>query len=86
MERLRNAVRHVKDGEWLCRAPVVLTWSNRQSLALAPGVVYRAGVRYQGVDVGALLDDWLATNTSGYGDTPTSSASARQLRLATQDL
>ena len=32
-------------------------------LELAPGVVYEAGVRYRGVDVGAMLDDWLATGT-----------------------
>jgi hypothetical protein len=63
MERLRDAVLRVKDGEWLCRAPVVLTWSNRQSLELMPGTTYVAGVRYQGVDVATMLDDWLATGT-----------------------
>jgi hypothetical protein len=66
MERLRDAVLRVKDGEWLCRAPVVLTWSNRQSLQslqLVPGTTYVAGVRYQGVDVATMLDDWVATGT-----------------------
>jgi hypothetical protein len=63
MERLRDAVERIKDGVWLCRAPVLLAWSNGPSLELAPGVVYEAGVRYRGVDVGTMLDDWLATST-----------------------
>ena len=63
MERLRDALVRVKGGVWLCRAPVLLSWTNGPSLELAPGVVYEAGVRYRGVDVGAMLDDWLATGT-----------------------
>jgi hypothetical protein len=62
MERLRDAVVRVKDGEWLCRVPVVFVWSNGPSLALTPGVVYRKGVRYQSVDIAEMLDDWLATD------------------------
>jgi hypothetical protein len=27
------------------------------------GVVYRIGARYQGIDIAAMLDDWLATGT-----------------------
>jgi hypothetical protein len=61
MERLRDALVRVKDGVWTCRAPVLLAWNNGPSLELAPGVVYEAGVRYRGVDVAAMLDDWLAT-------------------------
>lgn len=63
MERLRDALVRVKGGVWLCRAPVLLYWTNGPSLELAPGVMYEAGVRYRGVDVGAMLDDWLATGT-----------------------
>ena len=61
MERLRDAVVRIKDGEWVCRAPVLLTWSNGSSLELTPGVMYRAGVQHEGVDVATMLDDWLAT-------------------------
>lgn len=61
MERLRDAVIRVKDGEWLCRAPVVFAWSNGLLLELTPGVVYRTGVRCESVDVAVMLDDWLAT-------------------------
>lgn len=61
MERLREALVRVKDGVWMCRAPVLLAWSNGPSLELAPGIVYEAGIRYRSVDVAAMLDDWLAT-------------------------
>jgi hypothetical protein len=63
MKTLKDSVIRVKDGVWLCRAPVLLSWSNGPSLELAPGVVYEAGVRYRGMDIGAVLDDWLATGT-----------------------
>jgi hypothetical protein len=62
MERLRDAVVRVKDGEWLCRVAVVFAWRNGPSVALAPGVVYRKGVRYESVDIAEMLDDWLATD------------------------
>jgi hypothetical protein len=39
MEQLRDTVVRVKDGEWVCRAPVVFSWSNGPSLELTPGVV-----------------------------------------------
>ena len=61
MDRLRDAVERIRDGEWLCRAPVVFVWSNGPSLPLTAGVTYRKEVQYQGGDVAAMLDDWLAT-------------------------
>jgi hypothetical protein len=60
-ERLRDAVVRVNDGEWFCRAPVDFVWNHGPSLQLTPSVTYRSGVRYDGVDVAAMLDDWLAT-------------------------
>jgi hypothetical protein len=63
MERLRDSLIRVKDGVWMCRVPVLLAWSNGPSLELPPGVVYRTGAQYQGVDVATMLDDWLATDT-----------------------
>ena len=60
MERLRDAVVRVKDGEWLCRVGVVFAWSNGLSVALTPGVVYRKGVRYES-RYSEMVDDWLAT-------------------------
>ena len=62
MDRLRNAVVRVKGGAWLCRAPVILSWSNGPSLELVPGVVYEAGVRYRGMDIGTVLDDCLSAD------------------------
>jgi hypothetical protein len=62
MERLRDAVVRVKDGEWFCRARVVFVWSNGRSIVLAPGVTYRKGTRSEWDDVAAMLDDWLATD------------------------
>ena len=63
MQKLRDALVRIKDGEWLCRAPVVFLLGNDGSLELIPGLVYRIGVRYQGTDVAAMLDDWLATGS-----------------------
>jgi hypothetical protein len=63
-QKLRDALVRVKDGEWLCRAPVVFLLGNdSRAVELTPGVVYRIGVRYQGNDIAAILDDWLATGT-----------------------
>jgi hypothetical protein len=61
MERLRDSLLRVTDGERLCRVSFLFVWSNGASLELTPGVVYRKGVRFMGVDVAELLDDWLAT-------------------------
>jgi hypothetical protein len=61
MEELRGAVLRIKDGVWLCRKPVVLSWRSGSSLELVPGLTYVAGERYQGIDVAVMLDDWLAT-------------------------
>jgi hypothetical protein len=61
MERLKYAVLRVKDGVWLCRKPVVLSWRGGLSVELVPGITYVAGERQQGIDVAAMLDDWLAT-------------------------
>jgi hypothetical protein len=60
LEALRKGLVRVKDGVWQCCAPVLITWSNGESLELRPGTVYVLGARYQGVDVAALLDDLLA--------------------------
>ena len=61
-QRLRDILIRVKDGEWLCRAPVVFASGNgSHSIELTPGVVYRTGVQHEGIDVAAMLDDWLAT-------------------------
>jgi hypothetical protein len=62
MQRPRDAVVRVKDGEWLCCVAIVFAWSNGPSVALTPGVVYRKGVRYESVDIAEMLDDWLATD------------------------
>jgi hypothetical protein len=63
-QKLRDALVRVKDGEWLCRAPVAFVLRNdSRTVALTPGVVYRIGARYQGIDIAAMLDDWLATGT-----------------------
>lgn len=60
---LRDAVLRFIDGVWICRTPVVLTWNNGLSLELERGMVYEAGVRYKGVDVATMLDEWLATGS-----------------------
>ena len=65
MRRLGEAVLRLKDGEWLCRAPVtpLVSGNGSHTIELTPGVVYRKGVRHYGLDVAAMLDDWLATGT-----------------------
>jgi hypothetical protein len=60
MQRLTSSVTRLRVGVWLCRTPVVLSWTNGPSLELLPGMVYEAGVRYRGVDVATMLDNWLA--------------------------
>jgi len=45
-------------GEWFCRAPCEIE-SPGGVVSFTPGVVYRRGRPHMGVDVAAILDDWL---------------------------
>ena len=50
----------VRDGEWLCKAPITFQ-TKVAAVELTPGATYRKGIRYKGMDVAVMLDDWLAT-------------------------
>jgi len=45
----------VKEGEWLCRAPVTIH-GPQGAIQATPGVVYRKGRLVQGFDLAAFLD------------------------------
>ena len=60
MQRLDECFVLVKDGEWFCRAPCEFDGPAGR-VACTPGVTYRRGRLYHGVDVAAMLDEWKET-------------------------
>ena len=59
-QRLVDAFVRVREGEWLCRAPVTIH-GPRGAISPTPGVVYHKGRPLQGFDVAEFLDRVHAT-------------------------
>ena len=59
MEKIRDSFVRVKEGEWFCRAPCAMEGFGTD-VRFTPGVVYRKGRPHMGVDVAAILEDWMA--------------------------
>jgi hypothetical protein len=60
MERIKESVRRIREGEWFCLAPLVLI-TPAGAIDLTPGATYRKGRKFSGVDVGDVLDWWYST-------------------------
>lgn len=60
-QKLVDGFVRVKEGEWLCRAPVTIH-SPQGAISVTPGVVYHKGRPVRGFDVAAFLD---AVHASG---------------------
>lgn len=47
-----------EDGTWFCRAPAQFIADGGSLVTVTPGVTYRRGKRFNGVDIAQWLDDW----------------------------
>lgn len=59
-QRLVDGFVRVKEGEWLCRAPVTIH-GPQGAISATPGIVYRKGRLVSGFDVAGFLDGVQAT-------------------------
>ena len=59
-QRLVDGFVRVKEGEWLCRAPVTIH-GPQGAISATPGIVYRKGRLVRGFAVAAFLDAVQAT-------------------------
>jgi hypothetical protein len=60
MPQISDCFVRLKDGEWFCRAPCTIDGPTGR-VNLTPGVLYRRGRLFMGLDIAALLEEWLAT-------------------------
>ncbi len=60
MERLKESVRRIREGEWFCLAPIALL-TPMGNIELSPGATYRKGRKLSGFDVADALEWWHST-------------------------
>jgi hypothetical protein len=58
MQKFADCFVRNPDGSWFCRAPAEFIDPHGERHSLTPGVTYRPGRGFAGVDIAKWLDDW----------------------------
>lgn len=58
MQKFADAFVRNEDRSWFCRAPVQFMLPSGDVVTVTPGVTYRRGKLFHGVDIARWLDEW----------------------------